>query len=148
MRRRCRPQGEERSPVRFHLAERGLTFAAIVLAAIVVIGVSLTATSLPSFCATCKSHKPIVASYHNAAHRDVNCELCHSRPGPFCFLTVKMEALQRPIAQVTGDCEELILDSVLEQSCRQCHQNERLFGTITAQGIDNCGECHSEPVGD
>lgn len=141
--------------MKFRLTQRGLTVAVIVLTAIVVVlGVSLAATSLPSFCATCKSHKPIVASYEKAAHRDVNCELCHSKPGPFYFLTAKMEALQQPIAQVTGDYEEPILASVLNQSCRQCHKNEKLFTTITAKGINVdhehligagflCIRCHS-----
>lgn len=122
--------------MRFRLTTRGLTVAVIVLTvAVVAIGVMLTATSLPAFCALCKSHQPIVEAYRASAHDGVNCELCHSKPGPFFFLTAKMEALQQPIAQFTGNYEEPILASVLNQSCRQCHTNERLFSVITAQGI-------------
>ncbi len=122
--------------MKFRLTQRGLTIAVIVLTAtVVVLGVALTATSLPSFCASCKSHEPIVAAYRESAHNGVNCELCHSKPGPFFFLTAKMEALEQPIAQLTGNYEEPILASVLNQSCRQCHKNAVLFGTITAQGI-------------
>lgn len=141
--------------MKFRLTQRGLTIAVIVLTVVVVvIGISLAATSLPSFCALCKSHEPIVEAYHAGAHNDVNCELCHSKPGPFFFLTAKMEALEQPIAQLTGDYEEPILASVLNQSCRQCHRNDKLFGVITAQGINVdhehlieagflCIRCHS-----
>jgi len=141
--------------VRFRLTQRGLTVAVIVLTAtVVLIGVALAATSLPGFCGACKSHEPIVASYREAAHSDVNCELCHSKPGPFFFLTAKMEALEQPIAELTGDYEEPILASVMNQSCRQCHENDALFETITADGINVdhehlveagflCIRCHS-----
>jgi nitrate/TMAO reductase-like tetraheme cytochrome c subunit len=122
--------------VKFRLTQRGLTIAVIVLTiTVVVVGVTLTATSTPTFCGLCKSHEPIVASYDTARHSDVNCELCHSKPGPFFFLTAKMEALQQPIAQITGDYEEPILASVLNQSCRQCHVNDDLFGVMTVDGI-------------
>jgi len=141
--------------VRFRLTQRGLTVAIVVLTAlVVVIGVALATTSLPGFCSLCKSHEPIVAAYQAGPHDGVNCELCHSKPGPFFFLTAKMEALEQPIAQLTGNYEEPILASVLNQSCRQCHVNERLFGVITAQGINVqhrhlieagflCIRCHS-----
>ena len=122
--------------MKFRLTQRGLTVAVIVLTVtVVVIGISLTATSRPSFCAVCKSHKPIVKAYHDGPHDGVNCELCHSKPGPFFFLTAKMEALEQPIAQITGNYEEPILASVLNQSCRQCHVNDDLFDVITAEGI-------------
>jgi nitrate/TMAO reductase-like tetraheme cytochrome c subunit len=122
--------------VKFRLTQRGLTISMIVLTAVViVIGVAVAATSSATFCRQCKSHEPIVASYKKAAHSDVNCELCHSKPGPFFFLTAKLEALQQPIAQFTGDYEEPILASVLNQSCRQCHTNDDLFTVITARGI-------------
>ena len=141
--------------MRFRLTQRGLTIAVVVLTAtVVVIGIALAATSLPGFCASCKSHEPIVAAYRDGVHNDVNCELCHSKPGPFFFLTAKMEALEQPIAQLTGDYEEPILASVLNQSCRQCHVNADLFGVISAQGINVqhqhlieagflCIRCHS-----
>ena len=141
--------------MKFRLTQRGLTIAVVALTVVVVvIGISLAATSLPGFCASCKSHEPIVEAYHEGSHSDVNCELCHSKPGPFFFLTAKMEALEQPIAQVTGDYEEPILASVLNQSCRQCHVNDELFGVISAQGINVehqhlieagflCVRCHS-----
>ena len=63
----------------FRLTTRGLTIAAILLTVIVVgIGVALAASSMPRFCATCKSHVPYVEAYKISAHRDVNCEQCHS----------------------------------------------------------------------
>ena len=73
--------------------------------------------------------------YDKSAHRDVNCEQCHTKPGPFFFLTSKLEALQQPIAQITGDYEKPILGFVLNQSCRRCHTNENLFKTISTGGI-------------
>jgi cytochrome c nitrite reductase small subunit len=102
---------------------------------VVGIGVALAATSTAQFCSTCKSHIPYVAEYEKSAHRDVNCEQCHTKPGPLFFLTSKLEALQQPLAQVTGNYEQPILGYVLNQSCRRCHTNKTLFKPISKSGI-------------
>jgi hypothetical protein len=139
----------------FRLTRFGVTVAAILITAVVVfVGVALAATSSPRFCATCKSHVPYVDEYNKSAHRDVNCEQCHTKPGPFFFLTSKLEALQQPIHQLTGDYEKPILGYVLNQSCRRCHTNDTLFKTLSANGIRVnhehlieagflCQRCHS-----
>jgi len=141
--------------VKFRLTARGITIAAIGLTVLVVlIGVLLAATSTATFCSACKSHEPYVAWWEQSAHGSVNCEQCHTKPGPLFFLTSKLEALQQPIAQITGDYEKPILGFVLNQSCRRCHTNDSLFTTISAQGIrvDHqhlieagflCQRCHS-----
>jgi hypothetical protein len=141
--------------VKFRLTARGITFAAIALTVLVVfIGASLAVTSTSKFCSTCKSHVPYVAWYDKSAHRNVNCEQCHTKPGPLFFLTSKLEALQQPLAQVTGDYEKPILGYVLNQSCRRCHENDTLFKTISRNGIRVnhehlieagflCQRCHS-----
>jgi nitrate/TMAO reductase-like tetraheme cytochrome c subunit len=122
--------------MRFRLTTRGLTIAAILLTMMVVgIGVALAASSTPQFCSLCKSHIPYVDEYDKSAHRDVNCEQCHTKPGPLFFLTSKVEALQQPIAQLTGDYEKPILGYVLNQSCRRCHSNKTLFDPISKNGI-------------
>lgn len=122
--------------MQFRLTTRGVTIAAIALTVVVVgIGVALTATSTPQFCATCKSHIPYVDQYEKSAHRDVNCEQCHSKPGPFFFLTAKLEALQQPIHQVMGNYEKPILGAVLNQSCRRCHNNDLLYNPVSKNGI-------------
>jgi nitrate/TMAO reductase-like tetraheme cytochrome c subunit len=122
--------------LRFRLTTRLVTIGAIVLTVVVVgIGVALAATSTPRFCATCKSHAPYVDQYKKSAHRDVNCEQCHSKPGPFFFLTAKLEALQQPIHQLTGSYEKPILGAVLNQSCRRCHNNDLLFHPVSKNGI-------------
>jgi nitrate/TMAO reductase-like tetraheme cytochrome c subunit len=120
----------------FRLTARGLTIAAILLTVIVVgMGVALAASSTPRFCASCKSHIPYVETYKKSAHNGVNCEQCHSKPGPFFFLTAKLEALQQPIAQLTGDYEKPILGYVLNQSCRRCHNNDLLYHPVSKNGI-------------
>jgi len=120
----------------FRLTIRGLTIAVILLTVVVVgIGVALAASSTGQFCSTCKSHVPYVDEYEKSAHRGVNCEQCHSKPGPFFFLSAKLEALQQPIAQIIGDYEKPILGYVLNQSCRRCHTNETLFKTVSKGGI-------------
>jgi nitrate/TMAO reductase-like tetraheme cytochrome c subunit len=122
--------------VRFRLTTRSLTVAAIVLTVVVVgIGVALAGTSGAGFCGACKSHKPYVAAYKKSAHKTVNCEECHTEPGPFFFLTAKMEALQQPISQITGDYQSPILGFVLNQSCRRCHTNAELFKPLSKNGI-------------
>ena len=109
---------------------------AIILTVVVVaIGVALAATSTPQFCATCKSHVPYVDEWRKSAHDGVNCEQCHSKPGPFFFLTAKLEALQQPIHQLTGDYEKPILGAVLNQSCRRCHNNDLLYNPVSKNGI-------------
>jgi nitrate/TMAO reductase-like tetraheme cytochrome c subunit len=141
--------------VKFRLTVRGLTIGAIGLTVlVVVIGVMLAATSTARFCSSCKSHVPYVTEWDKSAHGDVNCEQCHTKPGPLFFLTSKLEALQQPLAQITGDYEEPILGYVLNQSCRRCHTNDTLFKTISAGGIRVnhehlieagflCQRCHS-----
>jgi len=122
--------------LQFRLTTRLVTIGAIVLTVVVVgIGVALAATSAPRFCAVCKSHIPYVDEYEKSAHRDVNCEQCHSKPGPFFFLTAKLEALQQPIHQVLGNYEKPILGAVLNQSCRRCHNNDLLFRPVSKNGI-------------
>jgi nitrate/TMAO reductase-like tetraheme cytochrome c subunit len=122
--------------MRFRLTTRGLTIAAILLTVVVVgVGVALAATSTPQFCALCKSHVPYVDQWRASAHDGVNCEQCHSKPGPFFFLTAKLEALQQPIAQITGDYEKPILGFALNQSCRRCHNNDLLFHPVSKNGI-------------
>jgi hypothetical protein len=65
-----------------------------------------------------------------------------------------LEALQQPIAQITGDYQEPILGYVLNQSCRRCHADDQLFKTISKNGINVnhqhliqagflCMRCHS-----
>ncbi len=122
--------------MRFRLTTLSLAVAAIVLTvAVVAIGASLAATSTPQFCSTCKSHVPYVKVYQQSVHRGVNCEQCHSKPGPFFFLTAKLEALQQPIAQLTGDYQKPIVGYVLNQSCRRCHNNDLLFHPVSKNGI-------------
>jgi nitrate/TMAO reductase-like tetraheme cytochrome c subunit len=139
----------------FRLTTRLLALVAVLLTVIVVgTGVALVATSQPQFCATCKSHKPYVAAYEKSRHNHVNCEQCHSIPGPFFFLTAKLQALQQPIHQLTGSYEKPILGTVLNQSCRRCHTNKTLFKVISVNGIRVqhqhlieagflCNRCHS-----
>ena len=120
----------------FRLTTRGLTIVAILLTVLVVsIGVVFAATSTPRFCSTCKSHIPYVDEWAKSAHGQVNCEQCHTKPGPFFFLTAKLEALQQPIAQFTGNYEKPILGYVLNQSCRRCHTNATLFKPVSKSGI-------------
>jgi len=120
----------------FRVTTRGLAWAAVILTAVVVgIGAALGATSTASFCGSCKSHKPYVAAYQRSAHRDVNCEQCHSKPGPFFFLTAKLEALQQPVHQIVGNYEEPILGTVANQSCRRCHREDILFRPVSRRGI-------------
>jgi nitrate/TMAO reductase-like tetraheme cytochrome c subunit len=141
--------------VNFRLTKRGVTVGAIGLTILVVlIGGSLALTSTSRFCATCKSHVPYVSWYNKSVHRGANCEQCHTKPGPLFFLTSKLEALQQPLAQVTGDYEKPILGYVLNQSCRRCHTNDTLFKTVSRHGIRVnhehlieagflCQRCHS-----
>lgn len=122
--------------MRFRLTQRGVVVGAIVLTVVVVaIGVALAASSAPQFCSSCKSHVPYVDEWRASAHDGVNCEQCHTKPGPFFFLAAKLEALQQPVHQLTGDYEKPILGAVLNQSCRRCHNNDILYNSVSKNGI-------------
>jgi nitrate/TMAO reductase-like tetraheme cytochrome c subunit len=128
--------------------------AVAVTVLLVALGVALAASSTPQFCGACKSHEPYVQEYRASSHADVNCEQCHTKPGPLFFLTSKLEALQQPVHQITGDYETPILGTVLNSSCRRCHTNDTLFTPGSAKGIRVqhrhlieagflCTRCHS-----
>jgi hypothetical protein len=140
--------------VTFRLTVRGLTVAVVLITVLMVgIGAALAGTSTNWFCGLCKSHEPYIRGTLDSKHADVNCEQCHTKPGPFLFLTAKMEALEQPVKQMTG-YEEPILGTVMNQSCRRCHTNDDLFDLISASGINVqhrhlieagflCNRCHS-----
>lgn len=125
----------------------------VVTAFVVVMGVALAATSTTAFCGLCHNMKASVSAYRHSVHKGVNCEQCHSRPGPFFFLTAKLEALQEPVKQITG-YETPILGTVVNASCRRCHTDAKLFPTVSRNGINvnhkhlieagyQCTTCHS-----
>ena len=122
--------------MRFRLTTVSLTVSAIVLSAVVVlIGGALIATSSSSFCSACHNMVAHVQTYDHSAHAGVNCEQCHTKPGPLYFLTSKLDDLQEPIAQLTGRYQTPIVGYVVNDSCRQCHTDAQLFHTITVNGI-------------
>ena len=69
-------------------------------------------------------------------------------------MIAKLEALQQPIHQLTGDYEEPILGTVLNESCRRCHTNDTFSRPVSKNGIRVqhshlvaagflCKRCHS-----
>jgi hypothetical protein len=140
--------------VNFRLTVRGLTVAIVLITvATIGVGVALAGTSTGAFCGLCKGHEPYIAETRDSKHASVNCEQCHTKPGPFLFLTAKLEALEQPVKQLTG-YEEPMLGTVMNQSCRRCHTNADLFDRISSSGINVqhrhlieagflCNRCHS-----
>ncbi len=125
----------------------------VVTAFVVVTAALFLATSTSAFCGLCHNMKPSVDAYRHSPHAGINCEECHTKPGPFFFLTAKLEALQEPVKQLTG-YEVPILGSVQNASCRRCHTDKQLFPTISKNGIRvnhehlilagyQCSTCHS-----
>jgi nitrate/TMAO reductase-like tetraheme cytochrome c subunit len=113
-----------------------VTVGAIVLTVVVVLlGASLSATSSPRFCSSCKNMQSHVKTYQQSAHRQFNCEQCHTQPGPFFFLTSKLTDLQEPIQQLTGNYQTPIVGLVPNQSCRRCHSNKEMDSVLTVNGI-------------
>jgi nitrate/TMAO reductase-like tetraheme cytochrome c subunit len=110
--------------------------AVVITAFTAVMAASLYVTSTTWFCDSCHIHDADIANYRTSAHSDVNCEQCHSKPGPFFFLTAKLEALQQPVKQLVGNYEEPILGAVQNAACRRCHTNDELFTTISKSGIN------------
>ena len=141
--------------MRIRVTTRKVVVTAVVVTVFVVlIGFMLVYTSSDGFCRLCHDMQPSVDAMERSAHADVNCEQCHTKPGPFFFLTAKMEALQEPVKQISGNYEKPILGVVLNSSCRRCHTDEQLFPTISRNGINvnhkhlieagyQCVSCHS-----
>lgn len=102
----------------------------VVTAVVVALGFALTSTSSASFCSSCHNMKATVQALEQSPHAGINCEECHTQPGPFFFLTAKLEALEEPIQQLTGDYEKPILGSVVNASCERCHTDKQLFRTV------------------
>jgi nitrate/TMAO reductase-like tetraheme cytochrome c subunit len=141
--------------LRIRVTTRKVVVSAVVVTAfLVLVGFALLWTSTATFCSLCHTMKATVTAYEKSAHAGVNCEQCHTKPGPFFFLTSKLEALQEPVKQFTGNYEEPILGVVQNASCRRCHTDEQLFPTISRSGINvnhehlieagyQCVTCHS-----
>jgi nitrate/TMAO reductase-like tetraheme cytochrome c subunit len=141
--------------LRIRVTTRKVVVTAVVVTVfLVLVGAALLSTSSTAFCGLCHTMKATVAAYDRSPHAGVNCEQCHTMPGPFFFLTAKMEALQEPVKQFTGSYEEPILGVVQNASCRRCHTDKQLFPTISTSGINvnhkhlieagyQCVTCHS-----
>jgi nitrate/TMAO reductase-like tetraheme cytochrome c subunit len=141
--------------MRIRVTTRKVTIGTIFVTLLFVgMAVAMTSTSSAGFCSSCKNMKPAVRGYKISTHKGVNCEQCHTEPGPFFFLTAKMEALQEPISQFFGTYELPIVGTVANQSCRRCHTDDQLFGVISKNGINvshkhliqagfQCVNCHS-----
>jgi nitrate/TMAO reductase-like tetraheme cytochrome c subunit len=141
--------------LRIRVTTRKVVVTAVVVTAFLVLtGFALVSTSSTAFCGLCHNMKASVSALERSAHAGANCEQCHTKPGPFFFLTAKMEALQEPVKQYSGSYEEPILGVVQNSSCRRCHTDEQLFPTISRQGINvnhkhlveagyQCVTCHS-----
>ena len=141
--------------MRVRVSTRRVAIIMVALTALVAgMGVALTDTSDAAFCSLCKNMGPSVKYYKESSHSTVNCEQCHTVPGPFFFLTAKMEALQEPISQLTGNWEAPIIGHVDNSSCRRCHNDGQLFSVISKNGINishkhliedgfQCIACHS-----
>ena len=141
--------------MKIKVTRRRIVVTAIVVTLfLLVVGFAFQATSTTTFCGLCHDMKATVDAYKHSPHAGVNCEQCHTRPGPFFFLTAKLEALQEPVKQLTGNYQTPILGTVQNASCRRCHTDSQLFPTISAHGIDvnhkhlieagwQCVACHS-----
>ncbi|MGZ4553296.1 MAG: NapC/NirT family cytochrome c [Mycobacteriaceae bacterium] len=141
--------------MRIRVTSRKVVVTAVVVTAFLVLtGFAMFSTSSRAFCGLCHNMKASVDALGRSAHAGVNCEQCHTKPGPFFFLTAKLEALQEPVKQFTGNYEEPILGVVQNASCRRCHTNKQLFPTISKSGINvnhkhlieagyQCVTCHS-----
>jgi nitrate/TMAO reductase-like tetraheme cytochrome c subunit len=137
------------------VTRRRIVVTAVVITLFLLLtGFAFQATSTTAFCGLCHTMKATVAGYEHSPHKRVNCEQCHTKPGPFFFLTAKLEALQEPVKQLNGNYETPILGTVQSASCRRCHTDKELFPTISKGGINvnhkhlieagyQCITCHS-----
>lgn len=131
--------------------------APLLLGGAALAGVSLWATSQPSFCENCHPMERFVNEWRVSSHEEVNCEYCHTKPGVFGFLGAKIAALQEAVIYFGGEYEEHEINAVVpNSSCLRCHKDvldvvtdsERAGGLhVSHEGIveggGKCINCHS-----
>jgi len=101
--------------------------------------------------------KPFIQAWEGSAHKDVNCEKCHTTPGMFGFVGGKVAGLQVVSNYVRGDYRDWSFNAAVSNgSCLQCHESilEKSIHTTgrvdvlvshanIVQGGAKCIGCHS-----
>ncbi len=137
-----------------------------ILAVILILFVTIQATSTPTFCKTCHYMRPYVKAWSESKHKDVTCIKCHFPPGIRSELKGKFTAMAMVANYVTGIYKRSKPWAEIEDaSCLRsgCHETRLLKGKVQfKEGIIfdhtphltklrrgkklRCTSCHSQIV--
>ncbi len=99
-----------------------------VIGLLILSAAAIQLTSRPSFCASCHSIAPLVASWEQSSHQHVSCLSCHADPGVVGLVKRKVYGLHELYVHVTNpDAVPMASADTwgFSQRCLDCHQNVR-----------------------
>jgi len=142
-----------------------LTFSGLGLVVFVLVGIMAHESAKPEFCTTCHIMEPYYESWKESSHRNVNCLLCHFKPGWQGYIRGKVVALSQLVRYVTVTYGSKPWAEIPDESCMRsgCHEGAKLKGPIEYQmGVSfdhehhladlrrgkklRCTSCHSQIV--
>lgn len=136
------------------LSVKLLLAAAFIL---VLLGVSLSVTSQPSFCKSCHEMNDDYQAWKVSVHKKVSCTACHIEPGAVNFVAHKISALKEVGAHLANSYENpinkhgAVSKNMPSENCTGCHKN---LGKISDKDLIydhgphlknniNCAYCHN-----
>ncbi len=129
-----------------------MLLAMALVVAVLLLVISLEATSQPAFCEQCHEMEPAVAGWRRGTHSDVSCFACHSDPGIIGYLKAKIvDGLWRDVRiHLTNPPKQVAESFVPIPRCMACHADEfreKSFLDIHPTGPDEyCPECHRDTI--
>jgi hypothetical protein len=138
----------------------------LALGALVVMPAMIVYTGTPSFCNSCHVMNDYYDNWASSSHKEVNCLMCHLKPGLEGYIEGKINGLAQAIDCAVGRFDTKAHATVVDASCLRegCHSVEELksddiqysstkfahekhlFQTVDGIKIA-CTTCHSHFVG-
>lgn len=105
--------------------KRKVTLIVAAVGLIVFSAAAIQFTSNPSFCSSCHSISPLVSSWEESSHNEVNCLACHAEPGAVGLIKRKAYGLRELYVHVTDPEAVPKAQSdtwAFSQRCLDCHE--------------------------
>jgi hypothetical protein len=112
---------------------------------VLLVGTTVEVTGSPRFCNSCHIMNDYCASWKQSKHSEVNCLLCHLRPGLKGFVRGKLNGLTQAVDCIAGRFGTKPNAAVQDSSClrKGCHESEPLkTKPLDLRGIQFTHEKH------
>jgi len=142
-----------------------LSLMTVVLILLGLVYLSAELTSRASFCRTCHNMVPYYESWKESTHGDIECVVCHIRPGFRGKIRAKFEGLVQLVSYVARAYRHRVpTANIPDESCLKsgCHDTRLLKPGVTFMGVHfdhkshlmqarrgkklRCTSCHSQIV--